>query len=346
MAGLYRRGKVWWARAQSAGREFRRSLKTSDRQIAERRLRDWLDDLNSSRWGDRPKRSFEETAERFVREHLTVLKPRAAQRYGVSLKQLVRTFAGITIEKIGTAELSTFETLRRGDGVAPPSIRRDLACLSSMLTSAIDWEWIDVNPVPAYLRRRSRRGLKEGNPHTRYLTESEEAAILRHATGMTSMAFILAIDTGLRQDELFSLQWDQVDMARWIIRTTTKTKSGRLRAVPLPERSRTILGTLPRHIDSPYVLVNWRTGTRFLHLNRALEGARRQAGVKALCWHDLRRTAGCRWLQRDGRSMAEVSTLLGHSSIAVTERSYAFLDAEQIAESVSGRTKTGTWTAD
>ena len=63
-------------------------------------------------------------------------------------------------------------------------------------------------------------------------------------------------------------------------------------------------------------------------------------------WHDLRRTAGCRWLQRDGKSMEEVSLLLGHSSVLVTENSYAFLEAEKVAESLAGHTKAGTGTAE
>jgi integrase len=59
-------------------------------------------------------------------------------------------------------------------------------------------------------------------------------------------------------------------------------------------------------------------------------------------WHDLRRTAGCPWLQRDGKRIEEVSILLGHSSVQVTEQRYAFLEAERIAESISARTNPGT----
>jgi integrase len=70
------------------------------------------------------------------------------------------------------------------------------------------------------------------------------------------------------------------------------------------------------------------------------------AKVTDVQWHDLRRTAGCRWLQRDGKSLEEVSILLGHSSVLVTEKSYAFLEAEAVAESLAGRTKVGTGTAD
>jgi hypothetical protein len=64
-------------------------------------------------------------------------------------------------------ELSSFESKRRGDGVTASTIRRDLACLSSLLTSCVDWEYADSNPIPAYLRRRAKRGLKEGAPRTR-----------------------------------------------------------------------------------------------------------------------------------------------------------------------------------
>ena len=81
-------------------------------------------------------------------------------------------------------------------------------------------------------------------------------------------------------------------------------------------------------------------------MNKGLNGAVRRAKIADLCWHDLRRTAGCRWLQRDGKSMEEVSVLLGHSSVLVTEKSYAFLEAEEIAELLVGRTKVGTGTAD
>jgi integrase len=348
MAGIYRRGKVYWGRAQRRGREHRRSLQTTDRAIAEKRFRQWVGELEAVAWGDKPRRSFAQAAERFVREHLTTLKPRGAERYGVSLKNLSLHFGGKTLDQITSAELSAFETARRTDGVSPSTIRRDLACLSSLLASATDWEWIDdhANPVPSYLRRRAKRGLREAPARTRYLSEAEETALLSAATSAVRQAIAMAIDTGLRREELFGLQWWQVDLARGVITTTTQTKNGRARKVPVPDRARTILGTLPRHLDCPFVLVNPDTRDRYVQMNKGLKAAMRRAGIKGLRWHDLRRTAGCRWLQRDGRSMEEVSILLGHSSVIVTEARYAFREADAVAAAVSGRTKVGTGTAD
>jgi integrase len=347
MARLFRRGRTYWARAQRQNREFRRSLKTSDRAIAERRFRAWLNELDATAWGEKPKRSYAEAEERFIREHLTAMKPRAALRYGVSLKHLSESFGATTLDQIGSAELSSFEAKRRAAGVTPSTIRRDLACLSSLLTSCIDWEWLENNPVPAYLRRRAKRGLKEGAPRTRYLTEQEEEVLLKAATPESRDAIILAIDTGLRRDELFSLKWWQVDFERGLITTTTNTKSGRQRKVPLPERSRDVLDAIRRmhqngRDDATYVLVNPATGTRYDRMNKGLSGAVRRAGLSHVQWHDLRRTAGCRWLQREGKRMEEVSILLGHSSVQVTEQRYAFLEAERIAVSISSRTILGT----
>ena len=74
-------------------------------------------------------------------------------------------------------------------------------------------------------------------------------------------------------------------------------------------------------------------------------GVHRRSEGTDLCWHDLRRTAGCRWLQRDGKSMEEVSILLGHTSVKITAELYAFLRSEDVAESLSGRTIPGTGTA-
>jgi integrase len=361
MAGIYRRGTVYWGRANRQNREYRRSLKTSDRAIAEKRLRTWLDELDAIAWGDKPRRTYAEAEEKFIREHLTSIKPKSALRYGVSLKHLAEHFGSMMLHQITSGELSAFETKRRTQAVRPGTIRRDLACLSSLLTSCVDWEWVDANVVPAFLKRRAKRGLKEAPPRTRYLSADEERRLIaaaspanmrnksgRQAGKWTSAreAIILSIDTGLRREELFSLRWPQIDLERGVILTTTLTKNGRARLVPLPERSRTVLGTIPRRLDTDYVFVNPSTGDRFVTMDNGLHGAMRRAKITNLRWHDLRRTAGCRWLQREGKTMAEVSLLLGHSSVKVTEDRYAFLEAETVAQSLSGRTKVGTGSTD
>lgn len=346
MAGIYKRGKTYWGRAQRQNREHRRSLKTTDKAIAWKRFRAWLDELDKTGYGEKPTRSFSEAAEKFATEQARILRPQSARRYKVSLMHLIDHMGSIDVAKIGKAILSDFETKRRSQGVSAPTIRRDLACLSSVLGDAVDWEWIDVNPVPAYMRRRARKGLKEAPGRRRYLTRDEEAALLAKATPDVRRGIAFAIDTGLRLEEQFSLTWEKIDTARARICLGKETKTGIPREVPFIGRTAQILAQMPRHIRSPFVF--WHDdgkngARRYNNMEKGMKAAARRAGIKDLRWHDLRRTFGCRRLQEDGISFADVKELLGHASIVTTERSYAFLDLDKIQAAL---TNPGTGVAD
>lgn len=344
MAGVYKRGRIWWGRAERNGRDIRRSLKTADKGVAEKRLRQWLNELEGAAFGDRPQRTLEQLAERFIREHLPLLKPASARRYGVSIVNLLDQMGPNTrIADIGRAKMTEFETARRTAGVRASTARRDLACLSSMLGCAVDWEWIEVNPVPAQMKNRRKKGLKESPPRTRYLTHAEEEALLLNATPEVRRAIMFAIDTGLRREEQFALTWDRVDMARGRLTMPKElTKSNKPREVPFFGRAAQLLAQSPRHIRCPFVF--WHEdGIRYKTMNKGLKAAARRAGIKDLKWHDLRRTFGCRRLQDDGMPIEHVSYMLGHHSVAVTERSYAFLTVDAIEQH---RTKTRTGSAD
>ncbi|WP_319568993.1 tyrosine-type recombinase/integrase [Cohaesibacter marisflavi] len=345
MANVYKRGSSYWGRVTRSGKEYRRSLKTKDRRTAEKRLQDWIGELERIAWGEKPRKSFADLAERFILEHLPTLKPKSAIRYGVSIKNLNALMGHMMVDEITRSVLSDFEVSRRNDGVTAATVRRDLACLSSMLTSAMDWEWIDMNPVPTFLRARSRRGLKESPPRTRYLSAFEEKHLLAHTTPAVQLAIELAIDTGLRREELFSLTWKQIDLSAGVIKLGTNTKSGKPREVPILQRARTNLGTHPRHFKSPYVLRH-DDGRRLQNMQKGFKSACRRARITDLKWHDLRRTAGCRLLQDYELSMEEVSKILGHSSVVVTEQRYAFLDMERTRNKIVARTKLGTGATD
>jgi integrase len=343
MATIYKRGKVWWGRAQRKGQEYRKSLETGDRPTAQKRLQTWLDELEATSWGGRARLTFADAARSFIVNYLPTLKSSSATRYGVSLKWLSDKFGAAMLDEIGREELSSFETWRRALGASNPTIRRDLACLSSVFTFCEDNEWIDDgrNPVPGFLKRRSKRGLTESPGKRRYLTPDEEAALLAAAGPLTYDAVCVAIDTGLRLGEQLSLTWPQVDLKRGMIETTADTKNGRKRWVPLPSRSAQILAQRRKDNLRSFFVFAHEDGEPFVTFNNGFRAALRRAKVAKASWHDLRRTAGCRWLQRDKRSMEEVARLLGHGSVAVTEKSYAFLEEETVAQEVS-RTKTGT----
>lgn len=336
MANIYKRGKTYWARAQRKGRSYRTTLGTTDRHIAKRRFAQWLERIEAAAWGERPRVSFAEAVRQFIMEHFATLKPKSAERYGTSIKKLLPLFENRYVDEINKSLLSQFETDRRSQGVTSSSIRRDLACLSSIISFCEDKDWVDesFNPVKGFLRKRAKRGLREGQARTRYLSHAEERTMATGARPALREAIVLSIDTGLREQELFSLTWPQIDLLNKTIRTTRDTKNGRSRSVPLPDRSAQMLAQKKTQnigvLQSLYVFS--RQGRRFKNFYRAFKALALRLGINDVQWHDLRRTAACRWLQDYGKSLHEVSVLLGHSSYGVTEKSYAFLDQQRVAE--------------
>lgn len=181
MASVYKRGEVYYARVTHKGVEYRQSLETTSRSVAHERLETWVGRLKSSNW-KQARRTFDEAVDKFTAEHHPRLKPAARRRYVHSLLNLADHFSGLHLDEIDSARLSAFEAARRKAGRANGSIRRDIACLSSLFRLAKTWRYHSGdNPALTYLREATAMGLKEAPPRTRYLSHEEEAALLTGA---------------------------------------------------------------------------------------------------------------------------------------------------------------------
>jgi integrase len=359
MADIYLRGKTWWGRVQKNGQDLRESMRTRSESVARDRLRIWLNDLEAQAWGGKPRLTVNAVIAAFIKEHGPNLRPNTLRRYGVSITWLNQHFGSRLLLDLKPKDLKDFETARRTMGTSAPTVRRDLACLSTIFGFAIENEWADANPVTPFIKQRSRRGLSESPPRRRYLTRDEERHLLAHASHYVRDAMIFAIYSGLRSEEQFSLTWDRVDLdKRQVIIPSSISKSKRDRTVILLDEAVEVLKRTPRHIRGRYVFHHGlvvkaqtarpqsmlrpsqaaRDGDRFIHLLRGLKEAAKRAGISNLHWHDLRRTHGCRLLQEQGWRLEMVKDQLGHRSVVQTETTYAFLEVET-RRSAAGRTK-------
>lgn len=338
-SGLYPRGpkEIYWGRFTYLGTEYRESLRTSDRKLAAQRFEVMRQRIvGEVSFGEKEQRTFDQAAARFITEHLPRLKPKSATRYIVSIKNLTPYLRDKKLADIQNAALDAFVTARENEGTKSPTIRRDLACLSSIFSLAEEWEWVKGNPVKGFLKRQGRRGLKESPPRPRYLSIEEEARILAAASPAVAGAIKFAIDTGLRKEEQFSLTWSDVNLDRGEITVRgANSKNSRDRTVPILPRTRAVLLGLERHPKIKTVfwhtdLRGRRAARRFNTMDRGLKAACRRAGVSDVRWHDLRRTCGSRLIQDRGLDMHEVKGWLGHSSVVVTETTYAFLGVRQL----------------
>lgn len=339
--------RYWWGRVQRDGRIFRKSLKTTVRSVAEKRLAAWREELDAIGYGEQPARTYDEAMLHFLEGHVPTLKPSSQRRYRASAKGLTVELTGLPLHRITSGRLSDFEAIRRGQGASAPTIRRDLACLSSMFETVIlDWDLEIPNPVPIFLKKRAKRGqLKESPPRVRYLDHEEETRLIAHASPYLRPMIIFAIDTGLRLEEQLSLVWAQVNLQRREI-SLTVTKTGTPRRVPILPRTLDLLEHHPRFLRSEYVFHKQTDGSRFGKLTRGLAGAAKRAKIKNLRWHDLRRTCGCRLLQDHGLSMEQVGKWLGHKLITQTQRAYAFLEVDQLHAAIQADKETVKGRAD
>ena len=111
-----------------------------------------------------------------------------------------------------------------------------------------------------------------------------------------------------------------IDFDRWLIAISSRiSKSNRDRAVPVePARLRAFLQTR-RFLPSETFVFGTRTGKPVVEIKTAWQRVRTQAGSEDLCFHDLRHECASRLLA-NGYDVAIVRDVLGHRSIAVTNR--------------------------
>lgn len=337
MASIYQRGPVWWGKAQKKGRTYRRSLHTGDEEKARLRLGAWLKQLDAELNGrGLGEHTVREAADRFVDEHMTTLKPRAAERYFASMRYVMTHFGEMRLADVSKREMYAFEQWRRkmnsraGKKISPVTIKRDLALLSSIFSCAEVWEWVAANPVKAYLRGRRQQGqIVESDPRNRFLDHTEERKLLLYAPDTVREAIMFAIDTGLRAEEQWGLIRSDIDLIRRRVTVrAANAKNGRERTVPLLDRAYEIVRRrLAFNTPTDWVFSRNSDGDRMEHTHayRELQKGVEAASIPAMQWHDLRRTCGCRLLQDHKMDIARVSKWLGHSSVKVTEKHYAFL---------------------
>lgn len=336
---LRRRGSVWWYRITKAGQPFEGSLQTGNLGVAKERLEAVRRELTATRYGEKPRRTFDEAARRFAKEHFPTLRPKSRLRYSVSLVALADHLHGAYLDDVGSAKLGEFELARLSAGVTTSTVRRDLACLSSLYSRAEEWEWVTNNPVKPYKRGRAKAGLKEGAPRTRYLSPAEEPPVLDHAPPKAGKAIAFAIDTGLRKEEQLSLLLTDIDFeAHELTVRAEVAKTGVERKVPLLDRAYAIAVELAAGRVGQVPLFTNNKGERYSPncstLYDALQKACRRAGVARCSWHDLRRTCGCRLLQERGLSIQEVSLWLGHGDVRITQQRYAFLRIDDLHRAI------------
>ena len=141
------------------------------------------------------------------------------------------------------AHIAEFVGHLKKTGLKPPTIRRYLGTLSSLFSFAERSGWLAQNPV----RQFDKRSLPEALPRTRFLSQAEYRRLLAFAEPHLRLLIEMAVETGMRLEELLGLRWEQVHLERREVRLVV-TKSNRPRVIPLSDRAVAILAASPRMV--------------------------------------------------------------------------------------------------
>lgn len=340
MAGVYRRGDVWWVRFRRDGVHIRRSARTSRKAEAQVFLAKLLEEYARPDRGEvRPRYLLAEAIERFFTE--ARLKDGTIETYRYNSQTLSRILGPVYLDEIDRRALADFISARKRTGVADATIRRDLAFLGSMFTMAERWGWVDTSPVT----KAVKKVLRESRPRTRYLTQAEFDRLYEAASEPLRPILVLAVETGLRKTELLGLTIADIDLQRRELHLET-TKAGRPRQVPLSRKALTVIRDLLERRARPRsaFLLHGAGGDRVGDPRKAFDSACRRAGIRDFRWHDLRHTFASWWVQGGG-DIYRLSRVLGHSTLQMTAR-YGHLrtddlheELERVAQSRSQRRK-------
>lgn len=219
---------------------------------------------------------------------------------------------------------------------APGTINRMLVLLRYGYKLALRWkvEGLEVNPA------QDLKNIKNDNKIERYLTPEQTVALMAAVRESENPALQnivpFLIYTGARKREALDARWADIDwqQSSWKI---PKTKSGKIRHVPLSSGALELLGRMRawsglKAPGSDLLFPNPRTGLPFVSIYYSWDTARKQAGVPELRIHDLRHSFAS-FLVNAGRSLYEVQELLGHADIRTTSR-YAHLKRDRLMEAV------------
>jgi integrase len=277
---------------------------------------------------------FESFADEFL-DLYSKQNKRSWKQDELSLKNLKRYFQGKNLGNIGPEQVERFKAQRKTDTVerfkatkktpiSPATINRELACLKTLFNKAVEWGRIEKNTI------RAVKKFKEDNARERILTADEARRLIENSSDSIRPVLIIALNTGMRRNEILSLKWPNVDLLRVYI-FIDDSKSGKPRKVPMNSAVLEAFLGLP-HV-SDYVFFNTETKAAVKDIKTAFKAACRRAEITGLRLHDLRHTAATKMIEA-GVDLVTVSKILGHASIQMTMR-YAHPTPENMRLAVS-----------
>jgi integrase len=340
---------VWYVRLYHDGRERRFGSfpnKTKAREFYEKAK---LEQKEGRFFPERYQTGGYAKLEEVLEDYLAAFTGRSERDERRYKKTWLELLPEARLNAITPALLENLRVKLSEGGRSPQTVNRYMQFLRRVLNKAVRDGKLASNPVNRI------KMFKEPAGRLRFLSLEEEQKLCG-AVGPEFAPWVrLAILTGMRQAEQFSLRWEHVDFDRGLI-ALPATKAGGVQYVKLNEEAKVILRELDAKAakaqavaeaeaiagkqktvtcrsvwvfpsENPETHVDPRNFYRRVYLPKVKE-----KGLDGVTWHTLRHTFASR-LAMSGATEGTIAALLRHSSTALVRR-YAHLSPSHLQEAV------------
>lgn len=240
------------------------------------------------------------------------------------------------IKDIAPSDLERIKTAMLEAGRAPRTVEYALSTVRQIINHArVGGVFVGDNPV------RSVKKPKTDNRRDRFLTEEEADRLLDALAAKSAQVHdmaLLSLHTGLRANEIFSLTWGNVDMDRGTL-AVRDTKSGHNRVAFMTQAVREMFEARKREEPSELVFPS-ETGGKIGQISQSFIKTVDALGLNSgktdrrdrVVFHSLRHTFAS-WLVQRGVDLFTVQKLMGHETMAMTQR-YAHLAPDHLQAAV------------
>jgi integrase len=330
---------VYWYKFIWQGKLVRESTKQGNDKVARQMEAAHRTSLAKGEVGIRDKKPvptvaefIEKRFEPWARGTFEKSSPKTWRDYykvGIKAIQNYKPLAEAKLSETTSETALGFAAHRQAQGLQVTTVNSSLQIVRRMLRLAAEWGVIGSAPLI--------RLLPGGRHREHVVSFEEEARYLAAAPDLLAQVSTILVDTGLRPEECFRLQWEAITWSNGrygtFLVTHGKTAAAR-RVLPMTPRVRSILETRWEIAGRPMEGWIWPAQTRSGHLEssslkkqhartfKTLSAESKKSTAKPVrpfVLYSLRHT----FLTRLGESGCDVWTLAriaGHSSIAMSTR--------------------------
>ncbi len=317
----------WVADVQFGRRGARQQKSYGTKALAEEQERQWRTDFSRGELKLKSgvvARAFEDVAQEWWARHEAQAAYVGARRNDYyRVEKFKKLFGKKAIQELDFKELDGWVTEQLKAKQAIGTIKRERGLLCCIFEYAKKAGYISDNP----LARVEVPG--KANIHDRWMTPVEIEVLYRACRELgdaTLEDFIsVALNTGFRKGNLERLEARDIQNNRIIARVT---KSGAPYDVPITPALFPVLQRLAASHPTGPLLNTRKLDLRFRRVARRAGLYTERNDMQRVTIHTLRHTFAVGYLNRGGE-IYDLSKLLGHASIAITDHTYARFSRER-----------------